>query len=241
MLRKTPCLRMPASHPASLFSQLSQIPLFDGLAPQEIERFAQRATQHKVDKGEILFHKGDSSTGFYLVREGQIKLALSTAEGCEKVVAIIHPGETFGEAIMLMDKPHIVFAQALAPTLLVHLDKKTIFEALDKDPELARRMLAGMAMRVHQLMHDLASYTLQNGRQRVIAYLLRELKQQNPGEHPINTLRLGAIKGVIASRLNLTQEHFSRILNELSQEGLIAVKGKLIEIPSVSKLREEEE
>ena len=51
------------------------------------------------------------------------------------------------------------------------------------------------------------------------------------------TVTLPTNKGVIASRLNLTQEHFSRILHELSENGLIAVKGRRITIPNVEKLR----
>ena len=44
-------------------------------------------------------------------------------------------------------------------------------------------------------------------------------------------------KGIIASRLNLTQEHFSRILHELSEKGLVVVEGRKIHIPDVGKLR----
>ena len=51
------------------------------------------------------------------------------------------------------------------------------------------------------------------------------------------TVTLPTSKGVIASRLNLTQEHFSRILHELSEKGLILVKGRKISIPDVEKLR----
>ena len=51
------------------------------------------------------------------------------------------------------------------------------------------------------------------------------------------TVTLPTNKGVIASRLNLTQEHFSRILHELSEKGLIVVEGRVIHIPDVDKLR----
>ena len=50
-------------------------------------------------------------------------------------------------------------------------------------------------------------------------------------------IRLPTSKGTIASRLNLTQEHFSRILNELSTGGLIQVQGRTIHIPDIERLR----
>ncbi|NMQ26622.1 hypothetical protein E4Q23_01900 [Candidatus Accumulibacter phosphatis] len=85
----------------------------------------------------------------------------------------------------------------------------------DADPKLGRKMIAGLAMRLHQLMNDVESYSLHSGRRRIICYLLRE--EGETGDQVI-TVTLPTNKGVIASRLNLTQEHFSRILHELSEK-----------------------
>ena len=72
---------------------------------------------------------------------------------------------------------------------------------------------------------------------RVIGYLLRDLDRR--GDASIQPVRivLDTSKGVIASRLNLTPEHFSRILGELSTEGLISVKGAEITILDPERLR----
>jgi CRP-like cAMP-binding protein len=80
---------------------------------------------------------------------------------------------------------------------------------------------------------------LHSGKQRIIGYLLRELPENEQNGNNV-TLTLLANKGAIASRLNLTQEHFSRILHELSDLGLIIVEGKKIHIPSVINLRKHE-
>ncbi|EXI86008.1 MAG: transcriptional activator FtrB [Candidatus Accumulibacter sp. BA-94] len=135
---------------------------------------------------------------------------------------------------MFMDKPFMVYAQALADSLLLHISKAAILDELDKDPRLGRKMIAGLSMRLHHLINDVESYSLHSGRQRIIGYLLREYP--NGGERSI-TVTLPTNKGVIASRLNLTQEHFSRILHELSEKGLIVVEGRKIHIPEVEKLR----
>jgi CRP-like cAMP-binding protein len=96
-------------------------------------------------------------------------------------------------------------------------------------------MIAGLSMRLHHLITDVESYSLHSGRQRIIGYLLRDNLSNN--EKTI-TVTLPTNKGVIASRLNLTQEHFSRILHELSENGLIIVEGRKIQIPDVEKLRQ---
>lgn len=227
---------MPSSQSVNVTQLLASIPLFSSLGPEEIARLARNTREISVDKGEILFHKGEPCHGFHIVAEGQIKLALTSAQGNEKVVEVIRPGQSFGEAIMFMDKAYIVYAQALADTRLLHIAKSAVFDELARDPAFACKMLAGMAMRLHQLMNDVESYSLLSGKQRIIGYLLRAIPE-NTGEAEQISITLGTSKGIIASRLNLTQEHFSRILHELSEQRLIVVEGRRIVILDLKRLR----
>jgi len=234
---------MQSHPPINIEALLTHVPLFNGLGPAEIGRIAKATREIHAGKGDILFHKGDPCNGFHLLVYGQIKLAFTSAQGSEKVVQILGQGQSFGEALMLMDKPYIVFAQALTDSLLLHVSKAAIYEELTRDHNLCRKMLAGMAMRLHELMSDVESYSLHSGKQRIIGYLLREVNDKAPGETAEGanvTITLPTSKGVIASRLNLTQEHFSRILHELIGHGLIVVEGRKIHIPSVARLRSHE-
>ena len=230
---------MQPHHPINVEALLTHIPLFNGLAPDEISRIARATREIHASKGDILFHKGDPCTGFHLLVYGQVKLAFTSQQGSEKVVEILQQGQSFGEAVMFMEKPYIVFAQALTDSLLLHVSKQAVFDELARDHNLCRKMLAGMAMRLHQLMNDVESYSLHSGKQRIIGYLLRELAEED--QHGTDVaVTLPTNKGVIASRLNLTQEHFSRILHELTELGLIVVEGRKIHIPSVANLRKHE-
>lgn len=217
---------------------LTQAPLFNGLAQEEIARFARGVREQKVDKGQVLFHKGDPCQGFHLILSGQIKLAFVSADGHEKVVEILRAGQTFGEAVMFMDKPYVVMAQALTDCALLHIAKQVVFEEMARDPLFCRKIIAGLAQRLHRLIADLETYSLRSGRERIIGYLLREDEMNGEGTPcgPVS-VRLPTNKGTIASRLNLTQEHFSRILHELIDSGLITVEGRTIHIPDICRLR----
>ncbi len=228
---------MPASSPDDL-TLLAQIPLFHSVDRDEIAALGLATRRQMLARGEILFHKGDPCQGFYLLLRGQIKLSFISSQGNEKVVEIIAAGQTFGEALMFLEKPYIVTAQALLDAEVLHIDKAPLFSALDLQPQLARKLLAGLAIRLHQRMNDLEAYTLQSGRQRIVSYLLSELASQTaPATPPVITLP--TTKGLIASRLNLTQEHFSRLLNELSGEGLIRVDSRRIELLAPAALGRE--
>ena len=219
----------------SIESLLAHVPLFNGLTPEEMARVARSSYEINAQKGEIIFHRGAACTGFYILVYGQVKLSFTSAQGNEKIVEVLQQGQSFGKEVMFLDKPHLLSAQTLSDSLVLHVSKASIFEEMARNHDFARKMMARMAMRLHQLMTDVESYSLHSGKQRIIAYLIGELDENQLDATDV-VIELAINKGIIASRLNLTQEHFSRILHELTGLGLIAVEGRKIRIPSVPKL-----
>ena len=226
---------MPAA-PIKIQSFLVNLPFFSQVPPAVIDRIAADTTELHVPRGEILFTRGDPCRGFYLVIYGQVKLSFVTPQGTEKVVEIVGPRQTFGEALMFAGKPYMVMAQTLSDTMLLHVSRDAIFTELERDPALAKAFLAGLSQRLHRLIHDVESYSLESGTERVIGYLLRHAEDAE--EHGPQRVTLPVSKALIASRLNLTPEHFSRILHDLSAAGLIQVDGRDVTITDVARLRD---
>lgn len=228
-----PPLRMPREPiPAETF--LETLPLFAGLGAEELSRIAAAAAQLDAPRGTVLFRRGDACTGFHVILFGQVKLAIRGPDGTEKVVEVLGPRQSFGEAVMFLEKPYLVEAQALADSKLLFVPRAAVLQEIDADPRFALRLLAGMSARLHRMVGDIGRYALQSGRERVVGYLLSALGDEST---PEASLTLATRKGIIASRLNLTQEHFSRILHELSAAGLIVVNGRRIRVPDVERLR----
>jgi CRP-like cAMP-binding protein len=215
---------------------LANLPLFRELAPEQLDRMANHTRQVRAARGEILFHRGDPVSGFHAIVYGQVKLAFVSAGGDEKVVEILGPGQSFGEAVMFMRRPHVVTAQALADSLLLYVEREAVFDEIKSDPDFAGRMIAGLSRRLHQLVGDLEAYSMRSGTERVIGYLLSTSAEGVPDTGAC-AVTLPTTKGVVASRLNLTQEHFSRILHDLTSAGLIKVQGRTVHIVDVERLR----
>jgi CRP-like cAMP-binding protein len=220
----------PNSGKAAVF--LARLPLFNDVSPDALAHIAEATAELHLLRGATVFKRGDPCIGFYTVVYGQVKLAFASAQGDEKVVEIIGPGHSFGEALMFMDKPYILTATVLADALLLHVGQKVIFDEIDSNPLFARQMLAGLSRRLHGLVSDVEAYSLNSGKQRVIGFLLKDHEYRNGDRITFN-----ATKTVVASRLNLTPEHFSRILRELSDAGLIVSHGKEIELLDIDRLR----
>lgn len=215
---------------------LANLPMFSEMSTAELDRIAAGTLTVHAAKAETIVHTGDPCTGFHVVVYGQVKLGFASPQGVEKVVEIIRPGQTFGEALMFLDKPYIVYAQALADSMLLHVSKQTVLDELSRDPLFARRMLSGLSRRLHGLVRDVEAYTLRSGAERVIGYLLAEVPEP-PVEGGRVEVNLTPGKSVIASRLNMTPEHFSRILHELAESGLIEVSGRTVRVLDLERLR----
>ena len=214
---------------------LRQLPMFAQLAPAQVEQVAAACREKRVAKGEMLFQRGDKPRGFFIVVSGQMKLAISSPQGQEKVVEVIGPRHSFGEAVMFMDRPYPVFAEAASDSLVLHIPRQTVAELMEGDQSFAYAMLAGLSIRLHSLVQDVESYSLRSSSQRVIGYLLQLCPPEGEGAVEVG---LPIPKQVIASLLNLTPETFSRILHDLDAAGLIEVRGKHVLIADLRRLRE---
>ena len=208
---------------------LSRMPLFGALSPEDLAHMAAATREKRLQKGERLFQRGEHPKGFFLVVWGQVKLAFTSAQGNEKVVEILGPLQSFGEAVMFLDQPYPVLGEALSDTLLLHIGSAAVFGQIEQDPRFARQ---------HSMVRDVESYALRSSTQRVIGYLLQLAESTPCAEGGRHEVELPTSKQVIASRLSLTPETLSRIFHELSDSGLISVQGKHIVIHDAARLAE---
>lgn len=212
---------------------LAGLPLFKALDATTLARLAAATTRRTLKRGETLFRRGDPATGMYVVVYGEIKLMTFTPARGLRLTGVVGPGQCFGEPVMFLERPALVDAQAACDALLLHLPKQSMFEEIERNPKFARRMIAGLSKRVESLVRELDRQALGSGRGRFIAYLLRH---RHDRAVPL-VVTLPAAKAEIASQLNLTPEHFSRILHELATAGLLQIQGRRITVPDLNRLQ----
>ena len=218
---------------SQLAQKLSGFYMFSELQPSQIELLANGTRLVDIPRGGRLFNRGDKAHGFYLLLEGQIKLGVISPQGDEKVIGLIQPGESFGEAVLFLERSFPVYAQTTLDSKVLLITREAIFDILDNDVTVVRRMLAAISARNRQLVNDIESISLQNSTQRLIGYLL-QISADSPNPERV---QLPANKLTIASMLNLTPETLSRVMLRLSNAGLIEVNGKEIVITNVAGLR----
>ena len=215
---------------------MSTLPLFSSMRQDELERLAVGCTLRRLERGQTIFRAGEPCTEFHVVVLGQVKLFAISPTGVEKVIELCGPGGSFAEAVMFMDIPYVVSAQTLTDGLLLTVDKATVLREVQASPTFALRMLGGLSRRLHGLIKDVEGYALHSGVQRVIGYLLSSQTNDSLPASGAITVSLPVSKAAIASRLSLTPEYFSRVLNELETAGLIHVDKRDIHIADAQRL-----
>jgi CRP-like cAMP-binding protein len=218
-------------------ADLHQHYLFSMLDDAQCNRVLSAVGSLSLEENAHLFHAGEQARYFYLLRTGQIQLYRLSPGGEEKVIEIIHPGQTFAEAVMFL-KANIypVSAKAITNSSLWRIDMAVFLSMLQESNELCLRLLGSMSRRLHGAIQDIDQLTLQNAGMRVIQLLLHSAPDSAVNRY---SLEWETPKQVLASRLSVRPETFSRILQRLSRQGLIAVQGKTIEVLDAEALRRE--
>lgn len=213
---------------------LSMLPLFQEMQQDELERLAQGSQLREFARGADIFRIGTPCNEFHVTVSGQVKLFAISPAGQEKIIELVGPGNSFAEALMFMDRPYIINAQALTDTLLLSVSREAVLREIQGDAQFCMRMLAGLSRRLHGLVNDVQAYSLHSGVERVIGYLMRDLPEE-VGETAVSVL-LPVSKASIASRLSMTPEYFSKVLHELEAKGLIEIDKREIRLLDTQRL-----
>jgi CRP-like cAMP-binding protein len=213
--------------------ELKQSLLFAHLDEAQLERVIKRSVRVRLQEGEGLFEQGDRADRFYLVESGQIKLYRLSPAGNEKIIDIVRPGSTFAEALMFLDSPRYpVGAQALQPAQVISIDAADYADMLRNSVDLCFLLMGEMSQRLRALVREIDDLSLQSATSRVAAYFLAQLPREG------DRFELGLAKQVIASRLSVKPETFSRIIKNLHTSGILTVSGARVTVHDREGLRQ---
>ncbi len=199
-----------------------------------LSRLAAAARMVQVERGQSLFEQGQPCAGVHVVASGQLKLAFSSPHGAEKIVTIAAARESIGETCLSLSQQYPFHAEALRDSWLVFLPKLALCECLQANPDFLYRQMQCIARKLHNLLQDVESSSLLSGTERILDFLMQAVDGIEVDGSA--TVELSLPKAIIASRLSLTQEHFSRLLRQLSESGMITVAGRNVSIPDVERV-----
>ena len=216
--------------------ELRKVDLFTALDPGQLRVVIDSTRVVHLDGGQRLFDHGQPARQFFYLRTGQLKLFRSSPSGGEKIIEIIQPQEMFAQAVMFMepDDGYPVSAETIEPSVLLGFDSEVMRGVLRRSVDTCFRVLASLSYRLRQQVDEIEKLTLHSAASRLAGYLVGQV----PGDVPLSPgVHLPAPKNVIASRLGIQPETFSRVAARLMKEGLIRVQGQDVVLLDVEGLR----
>lgn len=176
---------------------------------------------------------GDTAHSFFFIVKGWIKLYRISREGEETVINVFAPGETFAEAAVFGPmQRYPVNAQAIEDTTVLEIPRTFFVDKIREDSNFALSILGSISAHQRYLIQQIEQLTVKEAPQRLGAFLLRLCP---PEKNTHVQISLPYDKSLIARRLNIQPETFSRALKKLEAQG-ITVKGKDILIQDIEKL-----
>ena len=200
------------------------------LNDQEMQEFNRiPKISKKLSQGEYLYQSGDQLDTIYLIKSGSMKNSIIDEEGREQVLSFSMRGDIIG-LDGLFTNAHSTETTALETTFLCGIPVADYLKLAANTPKLYQKLLDHMSKRIiEEERHSLMLGT-KNADQR-LAYFLSDLAERN--EHKgfsSKELHLNMSRRDIASYLSAAVETVSRLFTRLSEQGLIEVHGKHVQI-----------
>lgn len=184
--------------------------------------------------GEVVYREGDAATEAYFLSTGRVRL-LKRVNGVERSVAILNPGDVFGETALLAGSTRTSTAIALVPSTAMLLDQSTMQRVLATDPSAAAQLVTQLARRLREAEDQIELLMLKDARAKVVGALLRLAEQA--GEGGAATARFKVSPLELAARVGLDVDAVKRGVQQLREGQYVRVVDERIEIPDLDALR----
>lgn len=207
------------------------VSLFAPLSAEVVQAVVGNRSSRAYEKGAIVFHQGEVASAFFLILEGWVKIYRTTPDGLEVVLHVLRRGETFAETAIFGGGRYPTSAETVSSARLLRIDGESFRTQVCERPELALSMLASSSSQLDRLTEQIEQIKVRSAPQRIAAFLIRLTPVR---EGPVE-LELPFEKALIANRLGMKPESFSRALGKLKAQG-IAVARETVRIADIARL-----
>jgi len=200
--------------PRSPVKAKSRIPAFDLKLFLDSAGLGRRLA--KFGARETVFAQGEPATNVIYIQEGGVKLAVVNESGKEAVVAILGPGDFFGEGCLAGQSVCMATATAIAPTAVLVIEKDKMIQALHSESEFSDRFIAFMLARNLRVEEDLIDQLFNSSEKRLARTLLLLARYGARGQPErvlpkVSQEMLAEMIGTTRSRVNFFMNKFRKL------------------------------
>lgn len=229
---------MPVGNERVAGAALRECGLFGAADDAAIETLVRVLRTRRFKRGETIFHQGDPGDALFVVDSGSVKVVLPSDEGAEPaIVAILGPGEFFGELAILDGAPHSATIVAVEPTETLVLHRDAFLGLIDTDPGLRRALLASLAAEIRRLTGHVEDLHFLDLPGRIASRIVR-LSQSSGTTNADGSISISwpYTQSELAGMIGGSRQSVNRLLADLSDQGLVRIEREQLVVLDLDRL-----
>jgi CRP-like cAMP-binding protein len=220
------------------FWYLKKCDLFERLSRDEVQGLEARSQSRKYPRSSLVYLPADASDSVFLLATGRVKIYHLTADGKQAVLAIIDPGELFGELAVFIPHAREEFAETMESSVIVRIPRAEVQRLIEKHPTVSFEIIKLMGLRRQRADRRLKALLFRSNRDRLV-YLLLELVEKYGLATPQGVrLDIKLSHQDLASIIGSTRETVTVVLGELEAEGYLRRVRRQTFLPDIERLAE---
>ena len=214
-----------------------QAPLFTALDDEAADALRTSMTRVELGRSEVLFHEGDPGDRLYVIIDGKVKLGRASGDGRENLLAVLGPGEMFGELSLFDPGPRNATATAVADTVLIGLGNEDLTPWLSGRPDVSRQLLRALARRLRRTNENLADLVFSDVPGRVAKALL-DLSERfgRPAEDGLRVAH-DLTQEELAQLVGASRETVNKALADFASRSWLRLEARAVVLLDTERLR----
>ena len=204
---------------------LRRVPLFSDLPEEDLERLARVAVRKTYPKENVIFFEQDEGDSLFIISRGSVKIAKISDEGKEVILAILGPGEFFGDMSLLDNQPRSATVIAVEETEVSAIRRKEFLTQIQENPQMAVKLMSVLSQRLREANRKIGNLALLDVYGRLARILMDFAKIEGRKLENGRIAFRRPTHQAIANMIGTSRETVTRTLGDLHRRGYIQISG----------------
>jgi CRP/FNR family transcriptional regulator, cyclic AMP receptor protein len=222
---------------ATALSALAKSPLLEGLPEESLTQIAAGARRRTYRRGEVLVHQGDPGDAVFILETGTVKVLVYSDLGDETVLAILGPGESFGELALFDGEPRSATVQAIESVEALTIRRDAFLQIVRSHPATVDRLLGALAAKIRYLSATVSDLAFLNLEGRLAKKLLELATERGREVDGALEIQLALTQEELAGMVGATRASVNKVLGWYEDRGMISRSGRRIVVKDPERLR----
>jgi len=209
---------------------LKEVPIFGDLSESDLQSVVVNMESQSYKKGRIILKEDSVGEHCYFLIRGRVKITRMSSDGREVILALLGPGDFFGEMSLLSGEARSANVVALEKTKAMTLNREDFLNTLELHPKVAIGLLRELAIRLQKSDEQIASLSLSDAERRIAITLLRIAEEQGTIHQGNVTIDPLPSQQDVANMAGTTRETVSRTYRLMEEDGYVQRKGRKLVI-----------